>query len=90
MHLFERGWIEHVRESRAVRITELGRRDAQNDGAKRKKPINSNVLSIAEMGISLTQSSRWRGGNRAGEGLGFPAMGIELSPASYSCYRWPE
>ena len=26
-HLFERGWIEHVRESRAVRITELGRRE---------------------------------------------------------------
>ena len=26
-HLFEVGWIEHVRESRAVRITELGRRE---------------------------------------------------------------
>ena len=26
-HLFERSWIEHVRESRAVRITELGRRE---------------------------------------------------------------
>ena len=26
-HVFERGWIEHVRESRAVRITELGRRE---------------------------------------------------------------
>ena len=26
-HLFERGWIEHVRESRAVRITEHGRRE---------------------------------------------------------------
>jgi DNA-binding transcriptional ArsR family regulator/predicted transcriptional regulator len=26
-HLFERGWIEHVRESRAVRITERGRRE---------------------------------------------------------------
>jgi hypothetical protein len=26
-HLLERGWIEHVRESRAVRITELGRRE---------------------------------------------------------------
>ena len=26
-HLFERGWIERVRESRAVQITELGRRE---------------------------------------------------------------
>jgi DNA-binding transcriptional ArsR family regulator len=26
-HLFERGWIKHVQESRAVRITELGRRE---------------------------------------------------------------
>jgi hypothetical protein len=26
-HLFERGWIEHVRESRAVRITGRGRRE---------------------------------------------------------------
>ena len=26
-HVFESGWIEHVRESRAVRITELGRRE---------------------------------------------------------------
>ena len=26
-HLFENGWIEHVRESRAVRITELGGRE---------------------------------------------------------------
>ena len=26
-HVFERGWIEHVRESRAVRITELGGRE---------------------------------------------------------------
>jgi DNA-binding transcriptional ArsR family regulator len=26
-HVFERGWIERVRESRAVRITDLGRRE---------------------------------------------------------------
>jgi DNA-binding transcriptional ArsR family regulator len=26
-HLFERGWIERVRESRAVQITEIGRRE---------------------------------------------------------------
>jgi hypothetical protein len=26
-HLFELGWIERVRESRAVRITEIGRRE---------------------------------------------------------------